>query len=155
MANSAMLFTEKTAMGGMQSTKRSAPSGLAHRQGKHRCRSALKDIQAREQDDWGWTSPGTEQDQCEKLSFVSCKTNALQVMKRNVDVLQWHHDLHEHLEADGDEDRMERNCRCCKSAFSPSACKCAEILREWWWGQLVWQFLSSLLLPLRNEVFHC
>jgi hypothetical protein len=67
-----------------------------------------------------------------KLSFVSYKTNALQVSKKKVDILQWHYDLHEHLEADEDEDRMERNCRYCNFSSSSSSCKCAERLRMWW-----------------------
>jgi hypothetical protein len=50
-----------------------------------------------------------------KLGFISYKTYALQVAKQIFHVLQWHYDLHEHLEADEDEDRIERNHRYCKS----------------------------------------
>jgi hypothetical protein len=67
-----------------------------------------------------------------KLTFLSYKTNALQVTKTKVHVLQRHYDLHQHLEADEDEDRMERNCRYCKSAFSKSDCKCADRMKMWW-----------------------
>jgi hypothetical protein len=35
-------------------------------------------------------------------------------------------DLHQHIVVAADEDKMERNCRYCKSAYSPSDCKCAE-----------------------------
>jgi hypothetical protein len=67
-----------------------------------------------------------------KLSFISYKTNALEVTQKKVHVLQWHYDLHQHIVVAVDEDRMERNCRYCKSAYSPSDCKCAEQFRMWW-----------------------
>jgi hypothetical protein len=63
-----------------------------------------------------------------KLSFIAYKTYASRVTRKKVDVLQWHYDLYEHLEAD----EMVDTCRYCKSNFSPSACKCAERLRTWW-----------------------
>ncbi len=67
-----------------------------------------------------------------RLSFVSYKTNALQVAKEKINILQWHYDLHEHLEADEDEDRMEKNCRYCKSTLIHADCKCAKQLGMWW-----------------------
>jgi hypothetical protein len=48
-----------------------------------------------------------------------------------VDVLQWHYDLHDHLEADQEEDRMENSCRYYKLTLGDSH-KCTERLGMWW-----------------------
>jgi hypothetical protein len=55
-----------------------------------------------------------------------------QEVRAKVDILKWHYILHEHLEADEDEDRMKRNCRYCESTLSLRDCKCAERLGMWW-----------------------